>query len=241
MASTAAKQLQSYRYLDLDTLRSRGRALRSSAAARAGPDLRWARTPSRSLHPPSSGGVMLRVAIVVGVLISLAASLHAQNSASGTQEGDTVSIIVHHVRADKRAQSIPFGRLFRSPRPVVITCWRRPGCRKLRATHTVRPCARTWPLAPARRPWSTHRTGKRRHGRRRHGRQPRRRRFAEISWQHRWQHQTADLLAQHGALRRIFRGRAWFLAGVARTHNAGVAPVSFPVTNEPARAGAGWR
>jgi hypothetical protein len=47
---------------------------------------------------------MLRVAIVVGVLISLAASLHAQNSASGTQEGDTVSIIVHHVRADKRAQ-----------------------------------------------------------------------------------------------------------------------------------------
>jgi hypothetical protein len=47
---------------------------------------------------------MLRGAILVGVLLSVAASLHAQNSASGTKAGDAVGLIVHHVRADRRAQ-----------------------------------------------------------------------------------------------------------------------------------------
>ena len=47
---------------------------------------------------------MLRVANLVGAFIGLAAPLYAQNSASGTKAGDTVSIIVHHVRADKRTQ-----------------------------------------------------------------------------------------------------------------------------------------
>src|SRR4051812_17342153 len=47
---------------------------------------------------------MVRVSFALVALLTLAARLHAQNSHPGTRPGDTVSIVVHKVRAEKRAQ-----------------------------------------------------------------------------------------------------------------------------------------
>jgi hypothetical protein len=47
---------------------------------------------------------MVRVAITLGILIGLAGPGQAQSSQRGRKPGDSVWVIVHHVRADKRAQ-----------------------------------------------------------------------------------------------------------------------------------------
>jgi len=47
---------------------------------------------------------MVRALIGMGLLLTIPALTQAQSSQPGTRPGDTVTVIVHKVRADKRAQ-----------------------------------------------------------------------------------------------------------------------------------------
>jgi len=47
---------------------------------------------------------MIRASIWMGLLLTLPPSLHAQSSHPGTRPGDTISVVVFKVRADKQAQ-----------------------------------------------------------------------------------------------------------------------------------------
>ena len=46
---------------------------------------------------------MVRLLMSLGLLLALAPSVYAQSD-RGTRPGDTVSVVVHKVRADKRVQ-----------------------------------------------------------------------------------------------------------------------------------------
>src|SRR5215207_4455117 len=59
---------------------------------------------SRSDHIVVPGDRLMRVLVTVGLLLVLAVPVGAQVSRGGTRPGDSVWVIVHHVRADKRAQ-----------------------------------------------------------------------------------------------------------------------------------------
>jgi hypothetical protein len=47
---------------------------------------------------------MSRITITLGLLLVLAASVQAQGAHRGTRPGDSVTVVIHKVRADKRAQ-----------------------------------------------------------------------------------------------------------------------------------------
>ena len=47
---------------------------------------------------------MLRVMIALGLVVVLAPSVQAQGAHRGTRPGDSVTVVIHKVRADKRAQ-----------------------------------------------------------------------------------------------------------------------------------------
>jgi hypothetical protein len=47
---------------------------------------------------------MVRIFMSLALLVAIVPSLYAQGSQRGTRPGDTVSVVVHKVRAEKRAQ-----------------------------------------------------------------------------------------------------------------------------------------